>query len=197
MFVIKKTKYCTRFHRPFLSVIGIFFMSFLLIGMCMPLQTEISREYQIKAVFLFNFCQFVEWPSTAFSSPEDPMVIGILGIDPFGNYLDETVMGERVNGHPLVVKRFQNPDQIEGCHILFVNLPERAEMEAILQFAEANNVLTVSDADNFVKKGGMMKFFTEDNRIRIRINVDAAKKAGLNISSKLLKVADLVNQRNN
>ena len=168
-----------------------------LTGMTFTPQNNISREYQVKAVFLYNFCQFVEWPAKAFAHPNDPLVIGILGENPFENYLEETVKGEKANGHSLEVRHFQTVDQIRECHILFINLPEKDELKKALSALSSRNLLTVGDVSNFAKQGGIVRFFTENNKTRIRINLAAAKKAELTIHSKLLKLADVVNSDTN
>jgi len=158
-------------------------------------QTHIAREYQIKAVFLFNFAQFVEWPGTAFAQTNS-IVIGVLGEDPFGAYLDEAVRGEEINGHPLVVQRYRQVKDVKTCHILFINATEAHQLKQVLTALKSKNVLTVSDADNFTKQGGMIRFVTEDRKTRIRINLEAAKEADLSISSKLLRLADIVTNKN-
>lgn len=155
-------------------------------------QSETPKEYQIKAVFLFNFTQFVEWPVTAFPEQNAPFVIGIVGPDPFGDYLDETVRGENLQGHPLVVKRFPSHDEVETCHILFIHESDKASIKRILEKVKDKPVLTVSDVTNFAKQGGMIRFVTENNKTRIQINLEAAKRAEVTISSKLLKLADIV-----
>src|SRR5271169_1231341 len=91
-----------------------------------------SREYQIKAVFLFNFAQFVEWPHEAFSNDESPLVIGVLGEDPFGPYLDETVRGEKVNKRPLVIRRFRKVEDIQECHVLIISRSESSHLGEVL-----------------------------------------------------------------
>jgi hypothetical protein len=151
-----------------------------------------TPEYQLKAVFLFNFAQFVEWPVSAFPDRDAPLVIGILGDDPFGAYLDETVRGERVNDHPLVVKRFRRVEDIEACHILFVSEPGKGRLKPILDSLDGRSVLTVSDVERFAARGGMIGFVTEQHRIRLRINLAAAKAADLTISSKLLRPSEIV-----
>jgi hypothetical protein len=160
-------------------------------------QDLLPREYQIKAVFLFNFTQFVEWPSTAFAAPNSPLVIGILGEDPFGSYLDETVKDEVVDNHPLVVERFASAKDIRVCHILFINLKEKDDIRQALDDLKSQPILTVSDLDTFLRTGGMIRFFTENSRIRIRINVDRTTEENLTISSKLLRLAEIFSQKNN
>jgi len=152
----------------------------------------VTKEYQLKAVFLFNFAQFVEWPSSAFPEPQTPLVIGVLGADPFGAYLDETVRGETVNNHPLAVQRYRRVEEITTCHILFVSRPEQDHLAQLLVSLKGRSILTVGDAERFTARGGMIRFVTDHNRIRLRINVEAAEAANLNISSKLLRPAEIV-----
>ena len=151
-----------------------------------------SPEYQLKAIFLFNFAQFVEWPASAFPQPDTPLGICILGEDPFGGYLDEAVRGETVANHPLAVRRYGSVDEIKGCHILFVSRQEQGHLSEILDSLKGHSVLTVSDAERFASRGGMIRFVTDHNRIRLRINLEAAKAANLTLSSKLLRPAQIV-----
>jgi hypothetical protein len=149
-------------------------------------------EYQVKAVFLFNFTQFVEWPSAAFDDDKDPFVIGVVGKDPFGAYLDDAVRGERVGSRPLVIERYASLEKIGEPQILFVGdlAAERpAELEAALA---GRNVLTVGDAQGRTGREVVIGFVSDRNRIRLRINLKAAQQAGLVISSKLLRPAEIV-----
>ncbi len=155
-------------------------------------ETAISAEYKVKAVFLFNFTQFVEWPAGAFSSDEAPLVIGILGGDPFDAYLDDLVKGEKVGRRPLVVRRCKSPEEIAGCHILFINRSRAAELPQILERLKGRSVLTVSDLDTFNRQGGMMRLATEAGKIQLKISVAPAKSAGLVISSKILSPRTIV-----
>lgn len=149
-------------------------------------------EYQLKAVFLFNFAQFVEWPARSFRSPEAPLVIGVSGTDPFGSYLDNLVTGEKVGTHPLVVRRYRRDEDPSDCHILFVCASESAILGPSLARLKGQTVLTVSDIESFSRQGGMVRFVTEGGKIRLRINVDAAKAVDLRISSKILRPATVV-----
>ena len=160
-------------------------------------QTSNSREYQIKATFLFNFTQFVEWPTNAFSEDQAPLVIGILGEDPFGMYLDQTIVGEKINNHPLIIQRYRNAEEVKICHILFINVSKINHLDQVLASLKGRNILTVSDANSFARKGGVIRFFTEDNKMRLQINLEAAKAANLTISSKLLRLADIIATKNN
>ena len=155
-------------------------------------QTPPSREYQIKAVFLFNFAQFVEWPPAAFANSNAPIVIGVLGEDPFGEYLDETVRGERVNNRPLEVQRYRQVDDIRTCHVLFVSRSESSRLESILATLRGRSILVVSDGDDFIQRGGMIRLAAAQNKIRLMVNLEAARAASLTISSKLLRSAEIV-----
>jgi hypothetical protein len=151
-----------------------------------------SAEYQLKAVFLFNFAQFVEWPARAYRDAQAPLVIGVLGEDPFGSFLDRLVSGEKVGGRPLVVRRFQRVDEITECHILFISRSESARLGQIIARLKGRSLLTVSDADTFTRQGGIVRFVTENGKIRLRINVEAARVGELTISSKILRPAMIV-----
>jgi hypothetical protein len=151
-----------------------------------------SLEHEIKAAFLFNFAQFIEWPTNAFPQPQSPLVIGILGPDPFGTALDEIVHGEAVKGHPLVIHRYRQVEDVNACHILFINETDAAQLGRLFARLNGRNILTVGDAESFTQRGGMIRFFTEQNKIRLEINMTAVQKAGLTISSRLLRLARIV-----
>jgi hypothetical protein len=157
---------------------------------------DISTEYKFKAVFLFHFTQFVDWPSNTFPDPQAPLVIGILGDDPFGNFLNATVQGENVNGHRLVVERYHSPDDIKNCQVLFISSSEEPRLGRTLAGLKGKTVLTVSDIENFAEDGGIIGFVTVQNKIHFEINTDAAHDANLTLSSKLLRLADIVTTQN-
>jgi hypothetical protein len=151
-----------------------------------------ASEYQVKAAYLFNFGQFVEWPQHAYDSPSSPFVIGVVGDDPFGKTLDEVIAGESLGGHPLVVRRFRNPEDISACNILFIGRSEAARLEKTLKLLQGRCVLTVTDIAGAEHRGAIIALVNENNRIRMRINVAAAKANNLVISSKLLRPAEVV-----
>jgi len=153
---------------------------------------DAPTENQVQAVFLFNFSRFVEWPPQAFAAPGDPFVIGIVGTDPFGSRLDEAVHNEQINGHALTVRRFRNISELDNCQILFIDRSEITRLGQILTALDHHSTLTVSQADGAAQHGVMIQFATENNRIRLRINVDSARAAGLTISSKLLRPAEII-----
>jgi YfiR/HmsC-like len=171
---------------------GWLILSILLLsgGLQLSAQNSISPEYQIKAVFLFNFARFIDWPSKAFPTPETPMVIGVLGGDPFDGYLDETVRGEKVNGRALVVQRYHRVSEIKICHVLFISRSEAGNLVSIFTSLKTRPILTVSDIDEFTSRGGMISLVRERNKIRMHVNLRATKAAHLTVSSKLLRVVE-------
>jgi hypothetical protein len=178
----------------FLGVLALWLM------VCVPAfgagttRAEMSREYQIKAAFLYNFVQFTEWPTNAFENTNRPIVIGVLGTDPFGRILDDLVRGEIVRGRKLVVERYQRVEDVKSCHILFISRSEEPRLDRILDRLKGKPVLTVSDIEGAAYRGVMIRFLTE-SRIRLRVNLDAVQDANLTLSSKLLRVAEVVSTR--
>lgn len=156
------------------------------------LHAQNSREYNIKAVFLYNFTRFIDWPPNSFRSADAPFVIGILGDDPFHSAIDEAVAGEKAKGHSIIVQRYQNVQDIKNCHILFISNNEAGRLREILQALSNKNILTVSDIPEFATTGGIIRFMTKENKIKLQINLPASKDADLNISSKLLQLAEIV-----
>jgi hypothetical protein len=149
-------------------------------------------EYQVKAVFLFNFSQFVDWPAAAFADGRSPLVIGVLGRDPFGATLDEIASGETVNGRPLAIRRYASVEQIDACHILYIDRSQDEQLDAVFASLKDRNVLTVGDFEGFARRGGVIRFVTVGNKIRMHVNLAAAQQAKLTISSKLLRPAQIV-----
>ncbi len=154
--------------------------------------SDAPTENQVQAVFLYNFSRFVEWPPQAFGAPGDPFVIGIVGSDPFGAHLDEAVHNEQINGHTLAVRRFRSISELANCQILFIDRSEIANLGQILAALDHHSTLTVSQADGAAQRGVMIQLATENSRIHLRINVDSARAAGLTISSKLLRPAEII-----
>ena len=151
-----------------------------------------SREYQIKAVFLYNFVQFVDWPAAAFSGPDAPIRIGILGDDPFGSAIDEAVRGESVRSRRLVVIRARSLDELADCQLVFFSKPEARDVAEQLARFGGRPVLMVGDDQDFARRGGAIAFYPEGKRIRFEINVGVARRLGLKISSELLELGKIV-----
>src|SRR5258708_569261 len=152
-------------------------------------QPAAPTEYEVKAAFLYNFAKFVEWPSRARPNKGDAFVIGILGQDPFGKDLEDQLNGKAVQDKKLVFIRLSNFQEASGCQVVFISSSKADDLGTILGTLRGPPVLTVSDMDRFVQRGGMVGFPIEDNRVRFNINLAAADQAGLKISSQLLKLA--------
>lgn len=157
---------------------------------------QVSREYQLKAVFLYNFAQFTDWPPTAFSGEHSPIVIGILGPDPFGPALADTIRGEAIQGHPLVIDHYQRADQIKTCDILFITQQETRHADEIVRSLNGKPILTVADVDAPSSSNVIIRFVIQNNKIHFRVNQEAAKAANITLSSKLLRAADATPPKN-
>lgn len=179
---------------PFTRQFCSFLIILTLIGVVLPFsgQSQTPPEYKIKAVYLYNFVQFVDWPTNAFADPQSPLVIGILGEDPFGTFLRETVAGETVKGRKIELRQFEGIQEVEDCHMLFISGSERRRLKTILASLKGRSILTVGELEGFATEGGMVRFITENNKIRFRINLEAAKEGNLSFSSKLLQLAEIV-----
>ena len=161
------------------------------------LQTQISSaaqisEYALKAALLYNFTQFVTWPESAFQSPDSPFQLCVAAEDPFGKTLDNVVVKERVNGHPIVVRRLIDPQNADACHILYIHSSSSLGLKQILDGVKAKPVLLVGEAPNFAAGGGTIALQFIDRRIRMQVNLHAARQANLDISSKLLRLSDVI-----
>jgi hypothetical protein len=155
--------------------------------------TDANREYAIKAAYLYQFWRYVQWPTDSFVDARAPLVIGVLGPDPFGGILDEVARTKKIEGHSIVIRRMNSMAEYAPCHILFVVGSGNAEQKAqALERLRGTSVLLVGEEPNFTEHGGTINFFFDENRIRFEINAEAAKQDQLKISSKLLSLAKLV-----
>ena len=144
-------------------------------------------EYRLKAAVLYNLAKFVEWPGESFQAATSPFVICVLGADPFGEALDQSLAGRVVGGRPVVARRINDVES--GCHILFIADSEVRRLSTIMDKLRGASVLTVAEVNGFVDRGGVIGLVTEDDRVRFEINADAATKARLKISARLLALA--------
>ncbi len=151
-----------------------------------------TKEYQVKAAFLLNFTQFVSWPQTAFANSNAPLVIGVLGDDPFGTALEQTLGDESLQAHKISIKRSRHIEDLEDCQLLFVSNSENARVGEILAKLGGRPALTVSDIAGFARHGGVINFYRADNKLRFEINPEAARQGGLQISSQLLELGKIV-----
>jgi hypothetical protein len=145
-------------------------------------------EYQVKAAFLYNFVKFVEWPPGAVE-PREPMMLCVLGKNPFGDALATAIEGKSVNGQRIATRRVADLAAVQSCHVLFVSSSESGRVPEILRAVRPWNVLTVSEIARFLERGGMINFVMDGQRVRFHINAKAAADADLKISSKLLQLA--------
>jgi hypothetical protein len=152
------------------------------------------REYGIKAAYLLNFAKLTEWPSGTFASHENAFIIGILGNDPFGRRLD-LLRDRTVGGRRVVIKSIDNISESSACDLLFIASSESDRLQQIIAYVRKKPVLTVSDIAGFENSGGIIAFFLKDDHVRFRINIDAARRANLNISSHLLELAEIVREK--
>jgi hypothetical protein len=151
---------------------------------------EMSREYLIKAAFLYNFAKFTEWPASAFASIDTPLTICVLGEDPFGAALD-AIDGKEIKGRTVNIRRLADTTGAEACHVIFISISEQTRLAGILEALHSLPVLTVTDMPDFVRVGGIINLKTnKEDRVRFDINVGRAQQAGLRMSSKLLNLAE-------
>jgi len=167
------------------------FAALVTLSLQLPARAQTSKptEYDVKAAYLFNFGKFVKWPVNISSS--DVFSICILGSDPFGSVLDSTVAGESIDGKRIVIRRISAASDALNCRIAFISSSEKGRVADIMAALAHAPVLTVSDIPHFAGKG-MIQFVVMQDRVRFEVNLDAAEKAGLTLSSELLKVATSV-----
>jgi hypothetical protein len=153
-------------------------------------QSAQQREYEIKAAYLYNFINYIEWPAETLGSG-NTITIGILGENPFGAALNP-LNGKTVKGRTLVVRQVSTLQDLQSCQIAFVCNSEKARVPEILNHLKDSRILTVGDLEGFAAQGGIINFISERNKVRFEINLEAARRLGLTISSELLKLAKLV-----
>lgn len=154
-------------------------------------QDDPPGQYEIKAAFLYKFIDFIEWPPQGSRNADPTLTIGILGRDPFGDAL-QLINGKTIKGKRLVIKHMSRVQDMENLYVLFISPSEKENLKRILQETRNASVLTISEMDGFPQNGGVINLTTERNRVRFEINPDAAERAGLKISSQLLKLAKIV-----
>lgn len=191
----KRTASCSFISRLRLLPGLLLFLWFL----CAPglSRAQESKEYELKAAFLFNFAQFVKWPSDSFTAADAPFYIGILGDDPFGGALEETVQGETIDNHKLRVVRGRSFDEVKDCQMIFVCKSEENHLGEILSDLDSKPILAVSEIGSFARDGGTIDFYLQDGKVRFEINPESAQRRGLKISSQLLTLGKLVKSEAN
>ena len=152
-------------------------------------------EYQVKAAFLYNFAYFTRWPAESFAKEDSPILVGVVGADPFGKSLDSALRGKLIGKHPFQIKRFADVKRLEACHVLFICASVRKDLERILETTRGRSALVISEMNGVLGKGGIINFFIEERRVRFAIHIDEARRARLKISSHLLKLAKIVKDK--
>jgi uncharacterized protein DUF4154 len=174
-------------------------ISFLMLSLSVPAtpQSSGSKEYELKAAFLLNFAKFIDWPPDSFASATSPFLICVVGQDPFGTALNQSLLGKTMDGRVVQIIRYPNMGDLPDarhCQIVFVSASEKSHFRDVIGVLRGANTLMVGDADGFAAAGGTIEFMLEDNHIRFAINPDAAERADLKISSKLLALAKIVHE---
>jgi len=188
-------RFATRIKRALRCFI-IFFMLFSVLRAVADSSEDAAIQYKVKAGFLVNFVRFVQWPDSVLPSTNSPIVIGLFETDPAASILEGALQQKTVNGHPLQVRRFPASEPPVNCHLFFLSRAEQAQATRLLDRLKGIPVLTVSESEGFARSGGMINFIMKGENIRFEINVTAAERAGLQISSKLASMATLVKPAN-
>ncbi|MDB6020145.1 MAG: hypothetical protein JWQ04_2 [Pedosphaera sp.] len=149
-------------------------------------------EYQVKALFLLNFTKYVDWPAESLPQAGSPFVIGVLGDEKFGEKVEAIVTGKTIGGQAIEVRQFAKDDVCTNCQILFISSAEKKRVVEILAKLKAAPILTVGESEQFTQQGGIINFTKKDGKVRLEIDLNAARLAKLKLSSKLLSVADSV-----
>jgi YfiR/HmsC-like len=171
-----------------LRLVTVVFLSLLAVR----LPAQEVEEYQVKAAFLYNFAKFVEWPSQAFKMPKDPITVCVLGHNPFGGALEEVIHGKLIDGRPFAFRQVDDAHEASACQILFVSASESKHFRSLCGNLKPSGILIVGEEEGFAADGGVINFKLNDGRVRFQINVAAAEREQLHISSKLLSLAQIV-----
>lgn len=153
---------------------------------------EISKEYQVKAAFLYNIPKFVEWPAGSFNNDSDPVVIGVFGKSPFGDQLNVIVRDRKINGRDIVVKQVNSAEEIKATHLLFFSINDDRQFSVIQAAIRDSPVLTVGESASFAAAGGIINFVLLGDKVRFEINMASAERAGLKVSAQLQKLATTI-----
>jgi hypothetical protein len=165
-------------------------------GRSVPAGAGTYSEYEVKAAFLLNFARLIQWPDSAFPDAQDPIVLGVLGKDPFEGTLEDLVADKKVGTRSIKVRRVARLADVPSCHIVFVSAPEPSPVKEIVAAAQGTSVLLIGDSQDFARHGGAINFYVEEGKVRFAINRRAAEAAGLKISSRMLRLAKLVTDDN-
>jgi hypothetical protein len=180
-----------RIRRASYFIIACFFLNPVMV---LSLREE-TVEYPLKLAFLYNFTKFVEWPTGSYREPGAPLAICIVGDDPFSPDLEGELRTRSVDGHPVEVRTLRAKDALSVCHIVFVPVTEKNQAPRIVSGLKGSSTLTVGESEGFAVLGGIINLTVEDNKLHFEVNTLAAERAGLKISSKLLSMAKIVQEK--
>jgi hypothetical protein len=185
----------TRRHQVFCWLARTLCVAFFFAGLTASLaQDSVSKEYQIKAAYLYNFAKFVEWPADCFTNAQSPLVIGVFGQNPFGDELKTIAKDHKINGRDIVIKPVVTTAEAAGVHLMFLGATEDDHVAGMLAALKNSSVLTVGESEKFTAAGGMINFVREADKVRFEINASAAEQRGLKISAQLLKLAKAIHK---
>lgn len=151
-------------------------------------------EYQVKGLFLLNFAKYVDWPAEVFTNETDPVIIGVIGETKYADDLKNSLAGKTFGKRAVILRQIENVNESPNCHILFITTSEKNRLSEILAKVKGKPILTVGEWEQFVSQGGMVNFMKKQGKVRLEIDLNASRAAGLQISSKLLSVADVVHR---
>jgi hypothetical protein len=155
-------------------------------------QGDSSVEYPVKAAFLYNFARFIEWPAEAFPNEKSPIALCVFRHDPFGSALDEVLRGKSINNRELQARRVNELPALKTCQVIFISGQEDKHLPEVLITVKGASALIVGESGEFAERGGTIQFYLEDNKLRFAVNLDAAQRARLQVSSRLLALAKIV-----
>lgn len=153
-----------------------------------------APEYEIKAAFLRNFASLTEWPADTFPDKSSPFAIGILGMDPFGQHISK-IEGKLVHERPIAIRRSVRAEDLKNCQVVFIASSERKDLARILETFRETNVMTVGDTDGFGESGVVFNFYPDGRKIKFQVNTEAIKRAKLKVSSEILRLGKLVEEK--
>jgi len=165
----------------------------LCLAPALPAQTA-PKEYEIKAAFIYRLTQFMEWPTNRFASSKEPILLCIAGNDPFGGAIDTVLRDQKIGERHIHIKRLEtaSPASHTNCHLLFLGSSLVPESDKIIPSLTVHSVLTIGEDENFTKKGGHVRLYLQENKLRFEVNIAALERSGLKLHSQVMKLATRV-----
>jgi len=151
----------------------------------------VAEEYQVKAAFFYHFARFIEWPAATFSSEDEPFRVCIVGKNPFEGELANLLSGKAVHNRSVILMPNVPDSQWDQCHVVFVGDVSADRVKTVTRAFKGKSVLTIGEREDFIRRGGVIRLFMQNNKVRFAINPQAAQQAQLHVSSKLLRLAKI------